>query len=360
MKILYIINGLRFGGMERQLVAMIKAVSNAGHYVYLAVLNDRGPMADDLDRCLSHGIFYLDRRKFSILKTMVNVGRIVKRFDIDIIHVQDSFSAFYAVPVSKFLGTKTVNGSIRHAGVSKGLSYLFDLSLLRLSDVKIANSQAGLAYYRIRGQVIYNFIDLKRFDQTHAPLDKIIMNANFTDYKDHLTMLVAGKSLIDEGLIGEIGFIGDGVHREFYEKLCREMGIFNKVVFHGHSARVEELLLEYGIGVLCSTRKYKEGISNAILEYMGSGLIAIGSDVGAVSEIICDGYNGFLFRAEDPEMLSEKIRFVLCSLGKMNDIRKNAYNTLRSKFNMETNCAQLIDLYDNVLSNIKVGHSTIV
>lgn len=360
MKVLYVINGLRFGGMERQLVATIKAVSEAGHNVYLAVLNEEGPMAANLEMYLSHGIYYLDRRKTRILKTMIKIAKLTKSLEVDIIHVQDSFSAFYAIPVAKMLGVKIINGSIRHAGISKGFDYIFEKSLLSLSSAVVANSQAGLDFFRLKGHVVYNFIDQNRFKRTKAPMTKIVMNANFSDYKDHLTLLTAGKRLIDEGLISEIGLIGDGKHRRFFEELCKKMGISDRVVFHGHSAKVEELLLNYGIGVLCSTIEYQEGISNSILEYMGSGLIAIGSDLGAVPEIITDAYNGFLFRAEDPESLSGKIRFILNNPDMMREIRRNAYETLQSKFSIETNCAQLIDVYDKVLLSNKVRYTASV
>lgn len=124
--ILFIINGLRYGGMERQLIELIKTLKNSDYNLSLAVLNKQGPFSSIVQPFLDKPIQYFDRRKTQIFKTIINLYRFVKNNKIQIIYVQDNFSAFYALPVSKLLKIPFINGSIRHAGVSQGLDYYYE------------------------------------------------------------------------------------------------------------------------------------------------------------------------------------------------------------------------------------------
>ncbi len=353
MNVLFLINGMRFGGMERQLVEIIRALAARDFKVYLAVLNQEGPLAGVVEPFLSAPIRYLDRRKARFFHTLSQLSSLRRLFTIELVYVQDTFSSLYAIPLCKAGRIKLINGSIRHAGVSEGLVYHLEKLLLRSGGKIVANSQAGLDFYGVKGQVLYNFVDLNRFTATRAGLDKVVMNANFSNYKDHLTLIFAAHRLIKAGIISQLGLIGDGPHRGFCQRLCQTLGFADRVILYGHVPNVEELLLEYGIGVLCSTLRYKEGISNSILEYMGSGLIAIGAELGAVPEIITDGFNGFLFQAENVDSLCRAITKVVNEDVDLQSIRSNARHTLQTQFDPDANCNKLIQLMEATLAGRK-------
>lgn len=350
MKILFVINGLRYGGMERQLVAIIKALSEEGLSVYLAVLNQKGPMSGLVEKYLKRPILYLDRRKSRMLMTMRHLFRIIKELRIDIVHVQDTFSAIYAIPVVKIMGLRLINGAIRNAGYTKLLMFQLEKLLLHLSDAVIANSKAGLQYYGIReGHVLYNFVDRERFFHPNARGKGIIMVANFTAKKDHTTLLHVAARLISEGRIDRIGLVGNGPLRDNVQRIIENLSIKDRVKLYGHVANVERVLQEYQIGVLCSTKRYKEGISNSLLEYMGAGLIAVGSNIGGTPEIIRDRVNGFLFTPESQESLYTVLSYVLDNPLLMEQVRLNATETLKVRFDVANNCKMLISVYDQTL-----------
>ena len=348
MKILYIVNGLRYGGLERQLTIIIKEMALRNNKIYLIDLHKPYPLTSLAKPYLSEDIFYVDRRKSRIPFSLYKIYQICKKINQDIIHVMDSFSAFYAMPITKLLKIKFINGAIRHAGVSSGFEYKWERFLLKSADMIISNSKAGLKFYGLEGKVLYNFIDRNRFQQTNASLKRIVMNANFSEYKDHLTLLKAAQLLFEENKIELISLIGDGKNRAFYESVAKTMGLEKKIKFLGYVDAVENELLNYGIGILCSTKKYKEGISNSILEYMGSGLIAIGPNIGGIPEIIEDGYNGFLYEPENHISLYNKIKYVLDHQNKMDEIINNAYKTLENQFNPNINCDLLYNWYETL------------
>ena len=348
MKILYIANGLRYGGLERQLTEIIKEMALRNNKIYLIDLHKAYPLTSSVKQYLSQEICYIDRRKSRIPFSLLKIYKLCKQINPDIIHVMDSFSAFYAMPVAKLLKIKFINGAIRHAGVSSGFEYKWERFLLKSADMIISNSKAGLDFYGLPGKVLYNFLNRNRFQTTKASLKRIVMNANFSDYKDQLTLFKAAQLLFEENKIELVSLIGDGKNRAFYESVAKTMGLEEKIKFLGYIDAVENELLNYGIGILCSTKKYKEGVSNSILEYMGSGLIAIGPNIGGIPEIIEDGYNGFLYEPENHISLYNKINYVLDHQSKMGEIRNNAYKTLDNQFNPNINCYLLDNWYETL------------
>jgi len=217
----------------------------------------------------------------------------------------------------------------------------------KLSSAVVANSRAGLCYYRFpRGHVLYNCIDLSRFHQSAERTGgRLVMTANFSDYKDHATLFAAVTPLLRDGLVKDVTLLGQGPYLQRWKDRFAGSDLAERIRFLGSRGDVEDILAGCDVGVLCSTRRYKEGISNAILEYMAAGLVAVASDIGGTNEIIEDGVNGYLFECEDPDDLSRKLRMVLQDGVDKQRLRENALETLRTKFDAETNTRQLIALY---------------
>jgi glycosyltransferase involved in cell wall biosynthesis len=67
---------------------------------------------------------------------------------------------------------------------------------------------------------------------------------------------------------------------------------------------VAELLARSDIFVLPSLF---EGLSNACIEAMATGLPVVVTDVGGMSELVRDGVDGFVVPPEDPAALAERI-----------------------------------------------------
>lgn len=96
----------------------------------------------------------------------------------------------------------------------------------------------------------------------------------------------------------ELRLIGEGEQRESLEARVKELGIESQVKFLG---RVEHHLLpsfyqEAHVFVLPSKN---EGMSNAALEALASGLPLIVSGTGGMQELVTDGENGLFI---DPEL----------------------------------------------------------
>jgi glycosyltransferase involved in cell wall biosynthesis len=257
---------------------------------------------------------------------------------------------------ARFLSIAFIDGSIRDAGIERGWQLWIKRLFIRRSDLALANSRAGLKNYGVDGQVIYNAVDTGRFLQRNESNSvNIIMLASFTPYKDHNTFLKAAITLVTKGLIENVYLPGSGPTLEGYIRALSSYPEKIRRHFHfpGMIKNVEQYLAICRYGVLCSTRRYGEGVSNAILEYMASGCVAIATNVGGTSEIIREGHNGFLVNEKDAEQIVERIELLEKDTGLRNSLIANARNTIEQQFSYDKNLRLLKDTYSNILKIVK-------
>ncbi len=352
-KICFIICGIKFGGMERQALEIIRGLSEDSS---LEITLITFKVEESLKAKIPENIkFLLIPRKSKLdFSTMITISTVLEERSIELVYCFDTLAVLYS-----FYGVKNnkipyIDGSIRDSGINKGFEYLYRKIFLSLSYKIVANSRAGLKYYKIKaGEVVYNSIDFNRFITASDENNKsIVMNANFSDYKDHKTFFTAIKIMLESGLLDVVYLIGAGKNLAYWQECVKRWKNSESVVFLGHINNVEEILSKCKIGVLCSTKKYREGVSNSLLEYMGAGLITIGSDIGGTSEIIDHEKNGFLFEVENANDLADKLYHCLYKLNydDKNEIISNARTTLKEKFDFATNNRKIKKIIEEVLN----------
>ena len=96
--------------------------------------------------------------------------------------------------------------------------------------------------------------------------------------------------------------VGDGTQRKASVQLADSLGIQGSVLFAGKQQVVRDYYWAADLFVLPSR---SEGLSNALVEAMSCGLLAVASDVGGAPDLVEDGYNGALFESENGNHLSQ-------------------------------------------------------
>ena len=107
-------------------------------------------------------------------------------------------------------------------------------------------------------------------------------------YKGHETMIRAVALCRERGLDLQLRFIGDGRMRPSFERLARELGVDDAIVFEGAlpwGAAVFEHLDRADLFILPSLT---EAMPKALIEAMARGLPAIASRVGGIPELLDD------------------------------------------------------------------------
>jgi glycosyltransferase involved in cell wall biosynthesis len=90
--------------------------------------------------------------------------------------------------------------------------------------------------------------------------------------------------------------VGDGPHRQRLEQFCRQVRIEDKVRFLGHRSDVPRLMSHFDVLWLGSGY---EGMPNAILEAMASGVPVVATDIPGNRDLVVAGETGYLVDVGD-------------------------------------------------------------
>ena len=125
------------------------------------------------------------------------------------------------------------------------------------------------------------------------------MDAN----KNHEMMLRAFASLADRYPTYTLTIYGDGELRGYLEELAVRLGIAERVFMPGVIPDVATQIEKAALFLLTS---YSEGVSNALIEALATGLPVISTDVpsGGTVELMTDGVNGLIIPPGDEKALA--------------------------------------------------------
>lgn len=257
MKTLHFTDSLRSGGKERQLVELLKGLSQRGDVVCeLAIMS--GNIHYSAVKELGIKIHYLIRQSKKDPKILANLYRLCKKLRPDIIHSWGSMCSIYAVPIANMLRIKLINGFIRSAPPSVPVcsdKWIRAKLTFPFSNAIVSNSYAGLKPYGIprnKRFCIYNGFDFARIKHLENKAlirrrlkiqsNRVVgMVASFSDNKDYDTFILSAKAILQQH--DDITFlaIGDGEHLGRCSKLI-EMQYQNKILFLGRQQNVESLI----------------------------------------------------------------------------------------------------------------------
>lgn len=130
-------------------------------------------------------------------------------------------------------------------------------------------------------------------------------------------------------------------------------GFYNDIKLYGieefiklqgplHGKEKQNVLSKADIFVLPSR---SEGFPNAVLEAMLVGIPVVVSNVGALPEIIKNGYNGLLFENENYTEFAEKMNYLLNNAEDRKRMGQAARETVLEKYNIDQILDQFRSLY---------------
>jgi glycosyltransferase involved in cell wall biosynthesis len=142
-------------------------------------------------------------------------------------------------------------------------------------------------------------------------------------------ILRAAAQLLPLGLAFSLELAGDGPQRAELLALSRSLGLARCVHFSGSApARaIHEKMRRAHIFVLPSRT---EAMPLALLEAMSHGLAIVAASVGGIPEVIADGESGLLVPPESAASLAAAIRKVLCDANLRASLSRNARARLSS------------------------------
>jgi len=202
--------------------------------------------------------------------------------------------------------------------------------------------------------VIPNFIDIQenssmfshqQLRQKYANKDeKIICHiSNFRPVK-RIEDVIKIFALIDQKIDAKLILVGDGPDRYMAEKLSRELGLIDRVIFFGKVRDTNHILPIADLFLLPSET---ESFGLAALEAMAVGVPVISSNTGGIPEVNLHDYSGYLAEVGDVEKMAEFAIELLSNNDKLNLFKLQA-KARAEVFSLDT----ILPIYENLYREI--------
>ena len=171
--------------------------------------------------------------------------------------------------------------------------------------------------------IIGNPISAPVYEGAHESKD-IICVGKLMDQKNHPMMIRAFSKIASEFADTQVYIYGEGRKRAELEQLIADSGMSSSIHLMGNSPEIFSIMQKNEYFVMCSDY---EGLSNALLEAMMSGMVCITTSWSGVEEFVTDGVNGYLVPVNDSDALAAKLNEVLrCD---NSNVRANAIATAK-------------------------------
>jgi len=167
--------------------------------------------------------------------------------------------------------------------------------------------------------------------------------ASLTPVKRHDLLIEAIAELGRSGMARAVRLLllGEGPERDSLVRQTRDAGLDGVVHFAGAVKNVTSYLYYLDIGVLCSDR---EGLSNAILEYMACGLPVVATAVGGNSELV-DETNGICVPPGDPAALARALKCLIDDEAKRRKLGEGSLKKIERSFSWGRAMSDLEEYY---------------
>lgn len=370
----FFVPSLEFGGAERQLVELAKAIDKCKWRVLIITFSKYDKRTEKLAEIGNIKTIYIPRTPL-VFGFLMRLKRSLESEGVSILQSYLATAQSYALLV-KLLGWKGllvfgVRDSLPlfyHKTVKSIMCDLMVFNPFFLADRYIFNSYAGLVAKRHsipagRETVIFNSVDTDRFKpspdsrkflrcELGVGEDILVvgMVANISEYKDYPTFIRAAQLVqkqLDSAHFAVIGNF-DSEPGEQARALVEDLAL--ETCFHFFGARCDVERLMPGFDVLCSS-SITEGFSNVICEAMASSVPCVVTNVGDSAQIVGDV--GMVVPPRDPAKLASALLSMLClEKGERMNLGIAARALMIEKFSPQKAASQHEAIYESLMVNL--------
>ena len=369
MRVLQVSSARAFGGGERHLADLSRALAERGHEVYAALGADSPLRAPLIDALTARNVFTASLRNALDLRGALSLSRIARDVSADVIHAHvardytlASFAARRA-PRARLVIT-------RH--VLFPLSRLHRLALSNVSRV-IAVSEAVARSLRAQGifdpekiRVVANGIDLRRFEEARAAFEleererettrvrlRVGIVGELSEVKNQEDFLRAAALLSEEfGDSVEFLVVGDdssrgGKYGARLERLVAELYLTDGVRLVRRCEDVAPLIASLDVLVSASRT---EAFGMVLVEAAACGVPVVATATEGAREIVTEGLTGSLVPVGDVRALASSVAALLRDEGLRLSLGSRAREAARARFGLERMVDETERVYAEALS----------
>lgn len=362
--IAYIIDCIDEGGTGRQLKFLLESLDKDHFDPRLFILRDNAshqfvPNGIDIET--------IGVNSFLSLNAIKQVFRLARRLKADHFQIVQTFfqdATLFGVIAAKIACVPAVIISVRDQLFwSTPFKFFFFFIMLKLSKSVLVNSLSiknKMASY-VPGNKIHviqnglpeiapknrnsSYIRKQLGIEPETPLIVLVSNCNRTVKR--VDLLIESIPKVLQFHTAHFLLVGDGHLRPGLESRSIEIGISRHITFAGHRHDVLDILSEADVALNTSD---SEGLSNAVMEAMQSGLPIVASDVAGNRELIEHGHNGFLFTAGDSDDLATKIITLLENVSLRQSMGVAGKSIIARKHSIQSMIKQYVEYYVKLLN----------
>jgi L-malate glycosyltransferase len=143
--------------------------------------------------------------------------------------------------------------------------------------------------------------------------------------------------------------VGDGSEKQNLLNLCEKLDIVSKVNFVGFIDNNSVTNYINKMDIVCIP-SISEGFGVSAVEACACGRPIVCTDVGGLSEIVKDGYNGYLCEPLNINDLEKKLDIMLRNKEKLKEFSENSRSIAVKKYDWNNNAKEMWKVYDKLIS----------
>jgi len=360
IRILFCIDKLVRGGTELQLTGLIDHLDRNRYTPYLLTIRPTDPALIPED-CQHLDLDVPKLFSVSGLRSLWLLVRFLRRENVQIVQTFFQDSTVFAGLASRLAGTPARIACFRdlafwnNSRQTRLLRWIYPLMNGYLANAEV---------------VLNHFADTFRIDVNRAWVIRNGFDATKQEYQEH-----TGETT-DIGIVGNMTrtvkrtdlfiraagivhqqypdvhwhILGDGHLRPELERLAKELGISDRVIFTGRIEDVSGYLARLQVGVICSD---SEGLSNALLEYMFRGVAAVATEVGGNTELVEHGVTGLSVPPDNPQALADALIRLIEQPEHRQKLARSARSQVEKTYSWDQCLAEHGRVYDSLLQSKK-------
>ncbi len=359
--VLFLVDKTGFGGVQtianKLIESKIKGVNM--YYFFLRDVDHKfGTKKFD-----KSNVFYSKSKSRYGIKSFFELKNLIKKYNIDILHMNGDKSTLYGCLMKSFFLPNLKIIHHEHSGIfTENKIYHKMLKLFsKKIDLFIAVSfstknelmrKSEIPRKKIR--VVYNFVDLERFDPKKIKINLKIQRKKLgIKSKDFVIGYVGRLAKVKgcEYLIRSLPnlkfnykclIVGEGLEMSNLKKLSESLNLNDKIKFLGYIKETEKIYRIFDLFIMPSL---SESFGISLLESQKMKVPIISSKIESLQEI---GGNGAIFvNPKNPMELSSKVNEVIKSKKLIDKLIKNGSRNV-IKFSLKNSIKNTLGVYNEL------------